>query len=86
MKVFKIIIYALNIICYVLFCSVCARCTLDYFNDPNPKKEWKNFKKENQCVLKEKDNSGFFGTTYTWQCSDGMIYKNKFNERENEND
>ena len=38
---------------------------------------WKKFKKDNNCVLIEIDETGFFGKKYTWKTKDGVIITNK---------
>lgn len=41
--------------------------------------EWIEFRNTHNCILKEMDSSGLFGsTTYAWLCNDGMIYKNRY--------
>lgn len=60
--------------CAVLVYFVMRRSHNQYQNEL---REWRKFKKDNQCELIGKDETGFFGTKYIWKTKDGKTITNR---------
>lgn len=71
-------IISVSVTLAILWLFVSYICTV--FEERQRKQErerWKKFKKDNNCVLIEIDETGFFGKKYTWKTKDGVTITNK---------